>query len=138
MAGNIQKISDGHTPAYTETEADTFLNGQVTIVDEEGNTTTAPYAQMALNTSIEMKGLQVVDTYTTTNEESSSKGAFTLTCRIGGMTISVRTTVLLDENGNLVTADAYEGKTITVRGIVDYYNGSYQIKVFSKDNIQIQ
>ena len=38
----------------------------------------------------------------------------------------------------VVTADAYEGKIINVRGIVDYYNGTYQIKVFSKDNIQIQ
>ena len=135
---NIQKLSDGHSPAYKVATADTFLNSQVEFVDEEGNTKTAPYGQMALSTSIEMKGLQVVDSYTTKNEESSSKGAFTLTCRVDGMTVSVRTTVLYDENGNLVTADTYEGQTITVRGIVDYYNGNYQIKVFSKDNIEIQ
>ena len=79
-----------------------------------------------------------VDTYTTRNEESASKGAFTLTCEVDGKRVDVRTTVLLDENGQLVQADTYLGKTISVKGIVDYYNGSYQVKVFSKDNIIVE
>ena len=29
------------------------------------------------------------------------------------------------------------GKTIDIRGIVDYYNGAYQIKVFSPKDITI-
>lgn len=135
---NIQKLGEGNTPAFVPTKADTFLNGEVTFADDEGNTKTAPYAQMALSTTISMEGLRVVDSYTTTKEDSASKGAFTLTCQVDGKTISVRTTVLLDENGQLVTADTYEGKTINVKGIVDYFNGSYQIKVFTKDNIEIQ
>lgn len=135
--GNIQMISEGNEPAFVTTDADTFLNGQVTFTDEEGNATTADYAAMAMSTSIEMKGLKVVDSYTTTNEDSASKGAFTLTCKVDGQTIDVRTTVLVDENGQLVTADAYEGKTIDVKGIVDYFSGTYQIKVFSVDNIHI-
>ena len=56
---------------------------------------------------------------------------------VDGQYVDVRTTVLTDKDGNLVTADIYEGKTIDVKGIVDYYNGSYQIKVFSADNITI-
>ena len=136
--GNIQKISEGNTPAFVTTEADKFLNGQVTIQNEEGEATTAPYAQLAMSTSIEMKGLKVVDSYTTTNEESSSKGAFTLTCEVNGQSVDVRTTVLVGSDGKLVTADAYEGKTIDVKGIVDYFSGGYQIKVFSADNIHIQ
>ena len=136
--GNIQKISEGNAPAYAQVEADQLINGQVEFVDDEGNTAYAPYGDMVLGTSIEMRGLQVVDTYTTTNEDSASKGAFTLTCMIGGVKVDVRTTVLLDENGQLVQADDYDGKTITVRGIVDYYSGRYQIKVFSKDNILVQ
>ena len=136
--GNIQKLSEGHEPAYVLTTAEKFLTGEVEFVDDEGNTATAPYGQMALSTSIEMHDLKVVDSYTTTKEDSASKGAFTLTCQVNGMTVDVRTTVLLDENGELITADAYEGKTISVKGIVDYYNGRYQIKVFSKDNISIQ
>ena len=136
--GNIQKLSEGNKPAFVTTDADKFLNGKVTIQNDEGETITADYAAMAMSTSIEMKGLKVIDSYTTTNEESSSKGAFTLTCRVGGQTIDVRTTVLVGDDGKLITADAYEGKTINVKGIVDFYNGTYQIKVFSADNIQIQ
>lgn len=134
---NIQKISEGNDPAFYETTADRFLNGQVTVVDDEGNETTNKYAAMAMSTSIEMKGLKVIDSYTTKTEGSASKGAFTLTCEVDGQYVDVRTTVLTDKDGNLVKADVYEGKTIDVKGIVDYYNGSYQIKVFSADNITI-
>lgn len=134
--GNIQKLSEGHEPAYRLTDAATFVDGQVTIESEEGSVT-LPYAQMAMSTSIEMKGLKVVDIYTTKNEESASKGAMTLTCKVDGKTVSVRTTVLLDENGKLITEKAYAGKTIDVRGIIDYYDGTYQIKVFSADKITV-
>ena len=134
---NIQKISEGNDPAFFATTADRFLNGQVITVDDEGNETTNKYAAMAMSTSIEMKGLTVIDSYTTQTEGSASKGAFTLTCEIDGQYVDVRTTVLTDKDGNLIKADVYEGKTIDVKGIVDYYNGSYQIKVFSADNITI-
>ena len=133
---NLQKLSDGHSPAYVETSIKTF-NGNVTIPSDEGESVTKRYAEMALGTSIEMKGLKVVDSYTTTNEESSSKGAFTLECEVDGQTVDVRTTVLLDKDGNVIKASAYEGKTIDVKGMIDYFNGSYQIKVFSADNIKI-
>ena len=103
---------------------------------EEGSKT-FNYAQLAMNTSVEMKNLTVKSVYTTNNEDSSSKGAMTLTCEVDGVTVSVRTTVLLDENKNLITADAFEGKIIDVKGLVDYFDGSYQIKVFSMDNITI-
>lgn len=136
--GNIQKISEGNEPAFVVTDVDKFLNGEVIIKNDEGEAITAGYAEMAMSTSIQMKGLKVVDSYTTTNEDSSSKGAFTLTCKVGNQTIDVRTTVLVGDDGKLITADAYEGKTIDVKGIVDYFNGTYQIKVFSADNIQIQ
>ncbi len=134
--GNIQKISDGHSPAYVTITADTF-NGNLIIPNEEGEPTVKRWAEMALGTSIEMKNLKVVDSYTTTNEESSSKGAFTLECEVDGRSIDVRTTVLLDKDGNVIKASAYEGKTIDVKGMIDYFNGSYQIKVFSADNIKI-
>ena len=135
---NIQMLSQGKEAAFTPTDVDTFLNGEVTLTDEEGNTITESYAALAMDTSIQMSGLKVVDSYTTTNEESSSKGAFTLTCQAGGNTVQVRTTVLVDENGDLVTADTYVGKTISVKGIVNIFSGTYQIKVFSRNNIEIQ
>ena len=134
--GNIQKISEGHSPAYVPTDADTFMNGIVSIEQEEGMKDFS-YAELAMSTSIEMKGLHVESVYTTDNEDSSSNGAMTLTCVSDGITVLIRTTVLYDENKNLITADAYEGKTIDVRGIVDYYDGTYQIKVFSANGITV-
>ena len=133
---NIQKISEGNTPAFPLTSADEFVGGKVTIRSEETEKT-FDYAALAMNSSLEMKNLQVVDIYTTTNEESSSQGAMTLTCKSGDLTVTVRTDVLYDDNGNLITESAYAGRNINVKGVVDYYNGSYQIKVFSAKDITI-
>ncbi len=131
---NIQKLSEGHKPAYVLTDADRFVNGTVDVtVDDQ--VTNLPYDQLAMSTSIQMKNLVVKEVYTTDNEDSSSNGAMTLTCEVDGITVTVRTVVLLDENGKLITADAYLGKTIDVKGIVDYFSGEYQIKVFSAKNI---
>jgi len=135
---NIQKLSDGHKASYVLTDADKFVNGTVDILVGEENKT-FKYAELALGTTVSMENLKVVDVYTTTNEESSSNGAMTLTCEAtNGIKISVRTGVLFDDNGNLITEDAYMGKTIDVKGIVDYYSGDYQIKVFSDDNIIVK
>ena len=76
--GNIQKISEGNTPAYRLTTAERYL-GEVTITTDEEEKT-YPYAQLALNTSLSMENLYVKDIYTTTNPDSASKGAMTLTC----------------------------------------------------------
>lgn len=131
---NIKKLGEGFAPAYREVSADTFLNGSVTVAvgGEDGEKDqTFRYAELAMSTSVEMKNLKVVDVYTTSNEESSSKGAMTLTCQVDGKTVDVRTIVLYDENNNLITAEYFMGKTIDVKGLVDYFDGSYQIKLFS-------
>lgn len=135
--GNIQKLSDGHSAAYRLTDASTFANGKVEVELEDG-IKTFDYSALAMSTSLEIKNLKVVDIYTTTAEDSSSKGAMTLTCEAeDGTKISVRTVVFIDENGDVVTEDAYMGKTVDVKGIVDFFDSSYQIKVFTKDNITI-
>lgn len=133
---NVQKLSTGHSAAYVLTDPDTFVNGEVTI-ETEGGTFTAPYAQMVLNTSVEMRGLTVTGVYTTEDEDSSSKGAMTLTCEKDGVRITVRTAVLREANGELITADQYRGKNIDVKGIVESFDGGYQIKVFTPNNITI-
>lgn len=132
--GNIQKLSEGNEPAYVLTDADTFVNGK-TELEVAGEMQTFDYSQLALNTSVEMRGLTVQKVYTTAKEESSSNGAMTLYCMAGDTPVTIRTIVLTDKDGNLITADHYEGKTIDVKGIIDYYDGTYQIKVFSEDNI---
>ena len=134
--GNIQKLSEGHKPAYVLTDPVRFATGTVDVVVDE-TVTTLPYAKLALSTTVSMKNLYVKDVYTTDNEESSSNGAMTLTCEVNGVTISVRTVVLLDAEGNLVTAEDLLGKTIDIRGLVDFFDGTYQIKVFTINDINI-
>jgi hypothetical protein len=133
---NIQKLSDGHKAAYVLTDPARFVSGTVDVVVDE-TVVTRPYAEMVMSTSIRMENLVVKSVYTTMDEESSSYGAMTLTCELNGVTVEIRTVVLLDANGNLITEDAYLGKTIDVNGIVDYYDGGYQIKVFSPNSITV-
>ena len=141
---NIQLIEEGVTPSHTVTDPQLFNEGTVAVdimptLDEEFVVTeTFDYAHLALGSSIAMTDLRVTSVYTTTNEDSASKGAMTLTCRGGDQTVSVRTVVLRDADGNVITADAYQGKTIDVKGIVDVYMGEYQIKVFSADDIIVK
>ena len=130
---NIQLLSSGHEPAYTLTEPSLFASGTVEL--ESG---TFPYAQLAMSTSISMENLEVVDAYTTEDPESSSQGAMTLTCVSEDTNVYVRTAVLRNEAGEIITADAYLGKTIHVKGVVDYFDGTYQIKVFSANGITVQ
>ena len=131
---NLQKISEGNKPAYRLTDAETFANGVVTI-ETDDKTREIPFAQLALGSTVEMHGLLVKEVYTTNNEGSSSNGAMTLTCEVDGIEITVRTEVLRDPNGTLITGDAYQGQVISVKGIVELYNGEYQIKVFTADSI---
>ncbi len=138
---NIQKLDEGIAPAYRPTDITEFLTSTVsaTVTDENGEEVIKnfKYAELAIYTSVEMKGLEVVDVYTTTNEESASKGAMTLTCKLDGKTITVRTIVLTDENNQVVTESYFNGKTIDVKGLVDYYDGAYQIKLFSLKDVVV-
>lgn len=100
--------------------------------------------QLLVGTQVIMTNLKVVDTYTTPS--GGSKGAISLTCENDESTITVRTEVLKKPNPStglleVVTADEFAGKTITVIGIVDWYNynghNEYQIRVLYYDDIQI-
>ncbi len=134
--GNIQKLSEGRSPAYTLTDAAT-LSSTVSISAEDGSETAYPYAQLALGTSVEMHDLTVVSAHTTDNEDSSSNGAITLACDASGIPVTVRTVPMRNADGSMILQDAYLGKTIDVKGIVDTFDGTYQVKVFTKDAITI-
>ncbi|MBQ2939222.1 MAG: thermonuclease family protein [Clostridia bacterium] len=139
--GNFKLVSENNEPSYLPTDPTTFANGEVELeVDEEKKT--YKYAELVMHTSVSMTGLRVVDVYTTTNESSSSKGAMTLTCEKDGVRIPVRTDVLRDENGEIITEDLYAGETIDVKGLVEYFSldgedGQYQIKVLAPSDITI-
>ena len=140
---DVKKLSDGNEPAFALTDPKTFASGKVDITSmdpatEKETTKTYDYAQLAMGTSIEMKDLYVKKVKTTESENDNSNGAMTLVCEANGVEISVRTIVLTDDNGNIITADAYEGKTIDVKGVVDYYTyEGYQIKVMDDNYITV-
>ena len=97
---------------------------------------------LGLHTSVSLKGLKVVETWTTTKETSDDKGAITLVCEKDGVRINIRTIVLY-ENNEVVTSERYEGQTIDVVGVVDSYTpegsteAQVQIRVFSVGAITI-
>ncbi len=127
---NLIKLETGHSPAYIPIDPETF-HSEITVPNGE-NDLTAPWAQLALGTSVSLEGLTVVDAYT------SDDGAITLTCVQEEYNIVIRTVPMKDGDGNLITQEAYLGKTIDVKGIVDFFDGGYQIKVFTPENITIK
>ena len=141
---DIRLIEKGHSAANVETSAATFNKSVVittTTTDPETeelitNTYTRKYAELALNTSISMKGLYVKSAYTTDNG-GDNDGAMTLTCESEGRTVKVRTIVLRDSAGNMATEDMLVGKTIDVTGVVDTFDGEYQIKILSTGGIKV-
>ncbi len=140
-ADNIQKISSGNPAAYLEITPETFLSEKksVTTIDENGEEIVREFgfAELALNTTVSMKDLLVSSVYTT-NNGGDSDGAMTFTCTSGEHTILVRTTVLKNADGKILAESDFLGKTIDVLGIVDYYDGTYQIKVMSAKDITIK
>ena len=60
----------------------------------------------------------------------------TLTCQTeDGYTMKVRVPKLVKEDNTLMTEDEYIGLHIDVMGVIDYYDGDYQVKVVSQNAI---
>lgn len=101
---------------------------------------TFDWAFLALNTAVHLEGLYVKSVYTTKSEGSSSKGAMTLTCQDqDGQIINIRTIVLYMTNDAgekvLVEEDYFKGKTINVNGLVESYEGEYQVKLLTVKDV---
>ena len=139
---NIKLLGTGHTASNRVTTIDDFLNKKFTIDvakelgSEEMEEKTFTYAELAMSTSIRMENLYVKSIYVT-NNGGDNDGAMTLTCEVDGKTITIRTTVLRKADKTLYTPADFLNKTIDVTGIVDFFSGEYQIKVFSAKNIEI-
>ena len=134
---NTQKLSEGHTPAYMLTSADRFMNGSVEVISGDEKKTFS-YAELALGSSIKLENLKVKSMYTTDDENSGSRGAISITCEADGVTVVIRTAVLYGEDNKIITESYFEGKTITVKGFVDCFNGQYQVKLLSIKDVDIQ
>ena len=136
--GNIQKLGDGYTPAYTLTPAGAFAPGNTITVPDGAGAYTDDYAWLMQGSTVEVDGLYVRRASTTSNPDSASYGAITLQCESeDGETLQIRTEPLFDENGELITQDQYLNRTINVQGIVDRHNGKCQIRVFLSSGITV-
>ena len=140
--GNTLLVEEGHSASNVLTDPAIFNTGKVEVEvmkalgSEETEVKTFDYAALAMSTSVRMESLYVKSIYTT-NNGGDNDGAMTLTCEVDGQTITVRTIVLRDENGNILTEEDFLHKTIDVTGIVDYFSGDYQIKVFTTAEIVV-
>ena len=128
----LSQYNDVTAPEKTVSEF--FSNISVSYNDE---TITGKYHSICLSTSVAMKNLKVISTYTT-----KSNGYITLTCQdADGNEIDVRIEGLKDSEGNLYVADDFKGKTVDVQGVIDFFNfesnQSYQIKVLVSNNLSI-
>ena len=141
---NIKLISKGHEGAYTEVGAKELLTEKVTlkitVVEGENESIvekTFDRGFLTMHGSASLKGLTIKSVYTTQNEDSSNFGALTITCEAeDGTEIVLRTVVLKDSEGKTITSDAFPvGSKIDARGVVDVFNGVYQLKIFSANDI---
>lgn len=145
---NIKLISEGHAAAYPELDANTILNGKLnfefTSEDKDGNeiikNATFDYGYIALHSTASLKGLKIIDIYTT--KQGSSAGAMSITCLDkNGDQIIVRTVILLDDSTNpprqVTEADFPIGSTIDVYGVIDCYEGEYQIKLLTFKDVTV-
>ena len=133
-------IEQNQTIPYTEIQdLKDFVNGKtdMTVGDE-----TIAFAndELALYTSATITNLKVVDWYVTKTGDNA--GAISLTCEKDGVRFTVRT-IVLRENGQVVTPDRFIGKTIDVKGVIDSYTqeghteAQIQLRVFFLNSITI-
>ena len=128
---NIRKISEGNSAAYAEISPEKFVFGTVIIESDDGGTATRRYSEMALYTTVCMKGLTAESV-----TSSSESGEMTILCKAeDGTEIQVRTEPLRMPNGSIAKEADFIGKNMDIKGIVDIFAGNYQIKVFSYSNI---
>lgn len=85
---------------------------------------------------VKLENIDVESVYTT-NNGGSSDGAMTITGKVNGQTVTIRTDVLYDANKDLVTASYVENKTISVIGLLEEYNNKAQVKVVNVNDIII-
>lgn len=150
--GGCRVISTGHSAAFRDLDVNTLMNGKITLdvvtetEDENGEiieTTTKQefdYGELAHYSTATVKNLTVQSVYTTTSD-TDSNGALTITCKDeNGITIKIRTAskLIRDDKTVVVAADFPKGTVLTVKGVIDSFNGEYQIKVFNINDVTFE
>ena len=142
--GGCQVIGKGYEASYRETDVNTIMNGKITLEtyvtenDEEVlKYVEYDYGELAHYSTVSLKNLTVQSVYVTSNG-GDSDGALTITCKdANNKIIKIRTAdqLVRDDQTIVVKADFPAGTVISVRGIIDSFDGDYQIKVFNINDI---
>ncbi len=140
---NLSLISKDNAIGYKEISVNTLMTGKVDVQTKVENddgeetitTKSLDYGFLSMYSTATLKNLEIVRTYTT-NNGGDSDGAISIYCKAeDGTKITLRTIVLL-EDGKLVTADAFPvGSIIDAKGVIDAFSGEYQLKIYSKNDI---
>lgn len=113
--GNLQKLSEGHSPAFTPVTA-------------------AQLDELSVATSVSLEGLRVVGAHTVTSEDATKNGALSLTCEQEGASL----TVWVAPTQGLPTAEALLNQTISIKGIVFTPQEDALVRVFAPDGLSLQ
>ena len=151
--GGCRVIGEGFEPSFKEISVKDLMTGKITlqgyeqILDDSGEVIDEvlvnkefKYGDIAHYSTVSVLNLTVTKVYTTTSD-TDSNGALTITCRAAdGTTIDIRTasqlTKIVDGQKVAVTAaDFPAGTVISVKGVIDSFNGKYQIKVFEIEDV---
>ena len=125
--GNIQKLSEGHDPAWTKITPEQFW--EPVALETDDGTDTRDFAALAQGTSVSM-------TVKAELVESPYKSLLCLECSDCGPS-SVKVYVpasLTGPDGQPLTQEALDGKTLLIRGFVDNMEG-YCVRVFTGDGL---
>lgn len=115
--GNIQLLSEGHAPYYTETTLSQLMS-QTLLTDENGEESTYAYADLAQNTSAELHKLHVLSI----SRDDENSRAYLIVEQDGRqMTVIAPSSFVTDE---------MVGQSITVRGFVEHSSGNVAVRVY--------
>lgn len=115
--GNIQLLSEGHEPYYTETTLAQLMS-QTLLTDENGEEAAYAHADLAQNTSVELHKLHVLSI---SRDDENSRAYLTVEQDGQQMTVIAPSSFVTDE---------MVGQSITVRGFVEYSSGNVAVRVY--------
>ena len=129
--GNLRKLSEGHAPAWTVTDADTLLNGTVTLDGPDGPEE-FDCALLAQGTTVTLEGVRIQTGYV------SGGGDMTLFCTQKGTPVQLWTLPLKDAEGNPLTLADLKGLEVTAKGVVGRFDGETQIEILTSDGLTVR
>ena len=115
--GNIQLLSEGHAPYYTETTLAQLMT-QTVLTDENGEEAAYAHADLAQNTSAELHKLHVLSI---SRDDENSRAYLTVEQDGQQMTVIAPSSFVTDE---------MMGQSITVRGFIEHSSGSVAVRVY--------